>query len=306
MSQHLISYYKIEDVEQGRLRSPSSLPELATLDISPEYLDKTHFRNPPKVEIGLDGLPRYRGEADDIDGQDPLISPPLSSGSPVVHQENNKRKQRFDPYAAKRPRKQKNSAGHPASSNGQELQPHSPSMQHPPPGYHDPSGMHPHYPTYGMPAYYQLPGYSVPPPPPLMYPASPYPGSAPPTNTSSSGEEPSHSPQSPPPPPPLNFAPQGSPQPPPQYAFTGYGSPNGNADATQSGLPGQPNYYPYYPPAPGAYPGYQGMGGYSYPAYPPPQVSTQTPGDAPQDETKTLPPTDAPTVVAETADASTS
>ncbi|KAH8113172.1 Gti1/Pac2 family-domain-containing protein, partial [Phellopilus nigrolimitatus] len=33
VSQHLISYYKIEDVEQGRLRTPSSLPELASLDI---------------------------------------------------------------------------------------------------------------------------------------------------------------------------------------------------------------------------------------------------------------------------------
>jgi len=43
-SQHLISYYKVADVEQGRLRTPSSLPELASLDISPEYLDKTHFR----------------------------------------------------------------------------------------------------------------------------------------------------------------------------------------------------------------------------------------------------------------------
>ena len=67
VSQHLISYYKVEDVEGGRLRSPSSLPELASLNISAEYLDKTHFRNPPKVEIGVDGIPRYRGEADDID-----------------------------------------------------------------------------------------------------------------------------------------------------------------------------------------------------------------------------------------------
>ncbi|KJA18928.1 hypothetical protein HYPSUDRAFT_112113, partial [Hypholoma sublateritium FD-334 SS-4] len=65
VAQHLISYYKIADVETGRLRPPSSLPELAALDISPEYLDKTHFRNPPKVEVGADGIPRYRGEADD-------------------------------------------------------------------------------------------------------------------------------------------------------------------------------------------------------------------------------------------------
>ncbi|PVG01246.1 hypothetical protein CPB86DRAFT_671689, partial [Serendipita vermifera] len=65
VSQHLISYYRVADVENGRLRSPSSLPELATLEISPEYLDKTHFRQPPRVEIGPDGVPRYRGEADE-------------------------------------------------------------------------------------------------------------------------------------------------------------------------------------------------------------------------------------------------
>ncbi|KAF8603390.1 hypothetical protein BDV93DRAFT_442486 [Ceratobasidium sp. AG-I] len=59
-AQHLISYYKVVDVEEGRLRTPSSLPELSVLDISPEYLDKTHFRCPPKVETDGDGIPRYR------------------------------------------------------------------------------------------------------------------------------------------------------------------------------------------------------------------------------------------------------
>lgn len=54
-------------MENGRLRSPSSLPELATLEISPEYLEKTHFRQPPRVEYGPDGIPRYRGEADEPD-----------------------------------------------------------------------------------------------------------------------------------------------------------------------------------------------------------------------------------------------
>ncbi|KIJ53337.1 hypothetical protein M422DRAFT_155253 [Sphaerobolus stellatus SS14] len=60
VAQHLISYYKVEDVENGRLRTPSSLPELASLEISPEYLDKTHFRVPPRVEYDSDGVPRYR------------------------------------------------------------------------------------------------------------------------------------------------------------------------------------------------------------------------------------------------------
>ncbi|KAB5591193.1 Global transcription regulator sge1 [Ceratobasidium theobromae] len=76
-TQHLISYYKVADVEEGRLRTPSSLPELSVLDISPEYLDKTHFRCPPKVEYDPDGVPRYRGEADDPDSPArPTVHPP--------------------------------------------------------------------------------------------------------------------------------------------------------------------------------------------------------------------------------------
>ncbi|KAI6145025.1 Gti1/Pac2 family-domain-containing protein [Pisolithus tinctorius] len=101
VAQHLISYYRVEDVEQGRLRSPSSLPELASLDISAEYLDKTHFRNPPKVEIGVDGVPRYRGEADDIDPSPSLLAAPLSTGLPLLTDgrvsDGNKRG-RYNPY----------------------------------------------------------------------------------------------------------------------------------------------------------------------------------------------------------------
>ncbi|KAF8556653.1 hypothetical protein OG21DRAFT_574540 [Imleria badia] len=40
--QHLISYYKVEDIGQGCLiRSPSSFPELASLNISPGCPNKT-------------------------------------------------------------------------------------------------------------------------------------------------------------------------------------------------------------------------------------------------------------------------
>ncbi|EUC64513.1 cAMP-independent regulatory protein pac2, putative [Rhizoctonia solani AG-3 Rhs1AP] len=99
-TQHLISYYKVADVEEGRLRTPSSLPELSVLDISPEYLDKTHFRCPPKVEVDADGVPRYRGEADDPDSpvrtavhqppqpthlQTPSQVPLLTTGAPEAH-----------------------------------------------------------------------------------------------------------------------------------------------------------------------------------------------------------------------------
>ncbi|KJA29532.1 hypothetical protein HYPSUDRAFT_221157 [Hypholoma sublateritium FD-334 SS-4] len=83
VTQHLISYYKNSDVETGRLRPPSSIPEIAALHISPEYLDKTHFRIPPKVEVGADGVPRYRGEADDAPSPPPPApSPPLSDPAP--------------------------------------------------------------------------------------------------------------------------------------------------------------------------------------------------------------------------------
>jgi hypothetical protein len=67
VSQHLISYYKPADVESGRLRTPSSVPELAALEIAAEYLDKTHFRIPPRIDVGRDGRMRYVGEAEDED-----------------------------------------------------------------------------------------------------------------------------------------------------------------------------------------------------------------------------------------------
>jgi hypothetical protein len=61
---HMISYYRMEDVLQARLRTPSSIPEYASLRISPNFLLHQNFRNPPHTEIGPDGQPVYRGEAD--------------------------------------------------------------------------------------------------------------------------------------------------------------------------------------------------------------------------------------------------
>lgn len=61
-TQHLISYYSVDDVRSGRLRTPSSLPEIASLSISPTLLTKTFFRFPPTVHYGPDGVPRFRGE----------------------------------------------------------------------------------------------------------------------------------------------------------------------------------------------------------------------------------------------------
>jgi hypothetical protein len=39
----IISYHKITDVESGRLRAPSSLPELASLDIAHTLLERGDF-----------------------------------------------------------------------------------------------------------------------------------------------------------------------------------------------------------------------------------------------------------------------
>ncbi|CAK5264629.1 unnamed protein product, partial [Mycena citricolor] len=73
---HLIAYYRPSDVEAGRLRAPSSVPELAAFTIDPELLEATAFRCPPKIEHTLDGTPLYRGESDQV-----IAS--LSMGGPI-------------------------------------------------------------------------------------------------------------------------------------------------------------------------------------------------------------------------------
>ena len=55
VAQHLISYYDPNEVLQEKLRAPSSIPELASLEISPELLVKQNFRIPPLVEPTFDG-----------------------------------------------------------------------------------------------------------------------------------------------------------------------------------------------------------------------------------------------------------
>ncbi|KAI9304816.1 Gti1/Pac2 family-domain-containing protein [Cunninghamella echinulata] len=53
-NQHLISYYHPQDILDKKLRSPSSVPELASLEISPELLVKQNFRIPPFIEPTFD------------------------------------------------------------------------------------------------------------------------------------------------------------------------------------------------------------------------------------------------------------
>lgn len=72
---HLIGYYRIEDVTSGRLRTPSSHPELVSIEVSSAFLAPALFRIPPIVEIGSDGQLRYKSEAD------APLSPLTRSGS---------------------------------------------------------------------------------------------------------------------------------------------------------------------------------------------------------------------------------
>ncbi|KAI8356492.1 Gti1/Pac2 family-domain-containing protein [Mortierella sp. GBAus27b] len=52
--QHMISYYSKDDVLSGKLRTPSSVADLASLEISPEFLMKQNFRIPPTIEQSYD------------------------------------------------------------------------------------------------------------------------------------------------------------------------------------------------------------------------------------------------------------
>ena len=166
----MISYYKIEDVQNGRLRPPSSLPELASLNISPEYLDKTHFRNPPKVEIGSDGVPRYRGEADEVDSSSPLLTTPSSPGPPLLGNGDvpempnvTGRRNRYEPYPA--PERSRRSA----KPGGSSTPPEQPATVSPPAIYAEsvsaltPTAPYTYQPYGSSPygAYCPFPGYPL-------------------------------------------------------------------------------------------------------------------------------------------------
>ena len=78
-AQHMISYYTVEDVLAGKLRQPSTIPELASLDISPDYRLKRNFRFPAMIEDGQDIVPRYRW--DESDPKTFFSAPPPPSGA---------------------------------------------------------------------------------------------------------------------------------------------------------------------------------------------------------------------------------
>ncbi|KAL4076635.1 Gti1/Pac2 family-domain-containing protein [Scleroderma yunnanense] len=270
VAQHLISYYKIEDVEQGRLRSPSSLPELASLDITPEYLDKTHFRNPPKVEIGVDGVPRYRGEADDIDPSPSLLAAPLSTGLPLLTDgrvSDGSKRGRYNPYSngsSKRKRGGKGGTGSQSNSptDNQTVtlpipSPSTPTSSHshlhsqgPPPSSAPSTSYNEHQQTSSIGA---AGAQSHPPPHPpyVTYPVGYYGAGVPGVP---------HPQQIPPPPVSSTTVP---------YTYPGPASPYGAApppppDSHQGVMSPPQTYYSYYPhpPPPHSHPPHPPYGGY--------------------------------------------
>ena len=74
VSQHLISYYHPQDVLNNRLRIPSSVPELASLEISPELLVRQNFRIPPMIE------PTFDHPGDALPMPDGTSGPPGAGG----------------------------------------------------------------------------------------------------------------------------------------------------------------------------------------------------------------------------------
>ncbi|KAJ3760128.1 Gti1/Pac2 family-domain-containing protein [Lentinula raphanica] len=91
---HLISYYTSEDIRNGRLKRPSSRPDIMSLYMPPQIFRLTNFRVPPKVDMGPDGKARFVPEPEEQDAVDckieeqPYGSPPSSASpghSPVDH-----------------------------------------------------------------------------------------------------------------------------------------------------------------------------------------------------------------------------
>ncbi|KAF8629966.1 hypothetical protein AX17_005532 [Amanita inopinata Kibby_2008] len=64
---HLISYYTSEDIRSGKLKRPTSRPDIMALPMPPQIFRLTNFRVPPKVEIGPDGKPRIVCEPEDLE-----------------------------------------------------------------------------------------------------------------------------------------------------------------------------------------------------------------------------------------------
>jgi len=65
---HLVGYYNPSDVRSGTLRTPSSIPHIASLPIGPEFtFDKSQFRQPPTDSRRTEDLSRSTSESNSSD-----------------------------------------------------------------------------------------------------------------------------------------------------------------------------------------------------------------------------------------------
>ncbi|WBW71221.1 gluconate transmembrane transporter inducer Gti1 [Schizosaccharomyces osmophilus] len=87
---HLISYYTAEDVLNGKLKTPSSMPLFRQLPISPELLESKSFRIPPLVEAAESEKISYWNSVSSCDTQQQPTSVVMTGPSPSV--------QDVDPY----------------------------------------------------------------------------------------------------------------------------------------------------------------------------------------------------------------
>ncbi|KAJ7280795.1 hypothetical protein C8J57DRAFT_1563916 [Mycena rebaudengoi] len=62
---HAAPHFVLKD-RQRRVRPPARAVKLASLGIAPTLLEMANFAAHPKTKIGVDGVPRYRGEADEV------------------------------------------------------------------------------------------------------------------------------------------------------------------------------------------------------------------------------------------------
>ncbi|KAL9558534.1 hypothetical protein MBANPS3_000870 [Mucor bainieri] len=87
VAQHMISYYLPNDIIANKLRTPSSVPELASLEISPDLLVKQNFRIPPMVEPAFD-----QTDTSLTGGMNNSIGNPLSSVDNMANPYTNDRR----------------------------------------------------------------------------------------------------------------------------------------------------------------------------------------------------------------------
>jgi hypothetical protein len=183
----------------------------------------THYRNPPKVEIGADGIARYRGEADGLES-------PSSARKDLFPPVQLIKYKRYDPYGSPPGKKEYTKSSHSESNIAHTAESISPLpstisvllQPTPVPGYATDT-FSPHHPPYGVPAYLPVSTY-----PPHVPPAAHtyHPGPPPVSSHQSTSSQ--------------------SQQSVVQYNYPGYTPTPHRSNPSHPGHGTQHGYYPYY------------------------------------------------------------